>query len=1093
MLQILLGTEQQALQQAVLRRICDDAAAGVTGQLLIVPEQYSHEAERLLCEAGGDAICRSAEVLSFSRLADRVSALYGGVSRPALDGGGRLLAMALAAETVSSRLKLYGTSLRKPEFLLRLLAVLDELKAGRVDAPQLTKAAAEVGGQLAVKLEELALLRESLETVSAGMGQDANDRLAVLAEQLEAHPFAAGRQIYLLGFTDWTALERSVLAALLTDAAGVTAALLGDGGSTGPFAVSADSVRQLRHLAAGLDVPCRVERLARAETRPPELRHLGSCLFGGGAPWTGKPEALTLHQSADAAGACLDAAGRIQVLAEAGWRYRDVAVCCADWETYRPVLEAVCQRFSIPLYASGSDPLEQDPVTGMLLAALDAATGGMETEDVLRFLKSGLSAVPPEDCDRLENYARTWRIRGRRWERSWDLHPDGVGLPLDDAAQAALERLNGLRAAAVAPLAALRDGLRAAENTAGQVTALYDFLERIGLAVTLEAMEARCRSEDDLRQAQAYGQMYDLVIEALEQLYRVLGRTIRPPEDFAALLAAILSQYRVGTIPASLDSVTAGGPAAMRFVRCRAMFVLGADDGVFPASQPEQSLLTEQDRRRLQAVGLPVASGRSDQLDRELTALYQVLTAPAERLYIGCTAEPSYLFTRLRGLFPEAPLGTDAPLPEILLYDAAALGEAVAAGLLAAPAGAAGDGARAEAEALRAMGGARLGTMERDAVRGLYGRKLYLSASRIDLYASCRCAYFLRYGLRLRPRKEADFDAPAYGTFVHAILEQTARQVRQEGGFRRVDEARLLAIARSAMDGYRDETLNRMLERSERLTYLFRRNQAEVLAVVRELGREMRTSDFEPVGFEVEFSAAGAMPPVEIRGREAEAALSGFVDRVDLYTCGGTTYVRVVDYKTGQKAFDYTDVLNGIGLQMLIYLFALEAGGEALCGKKLTPAGVLYFPARQPILTASGRMTQEEAEAARQSELTRQGLLLQDETVLHAMEHYETKPVYLPFRTSRDGSLRGDLADTGQMRLLRAHVQRTLAQMADDIAGGAVEPNPIVRGADRTPCNWCDYAQICHRASGEVTVRPMQKTERGAFWERLEREEAEHG
>ena len=71
-------------------------------------------------------------------------------------------------------------------------------------------------------------------------------------------------------------------------------------------------------------------------------------------------------------------------------------------------------------------------------------------------------------------------------------------------------------------------------------------------------------------------------------------------------------------------------------------------------------------------------------------------------------------------------------------------------------------------------------------------------------------------------------------------------------------------------------------------------------------------------------------------------------------------------------------------------------------------------------------------------------------------------------------------------------VERVLARMADDIAAGAVTPNPLLRGSEDTACAWCDYAQVCHRASGEVEGRPMRKTERKRFWEELEKE-ADHG
>lgn len=1095
MLQILLSTEPQALQQAVLERIRYHQIHQHPGQILIVPEQFSHEAERMLCEVGGDTISRYAEVLSFTRLAQRVFASYGGVSRPRMDKAGRLIAMARAVETVGSRLKLYGACGRKPEFLLRLLTLLDELKSARIDGGQLDHAARETGGQLAVKLEELALLQESLEAVCATIGQDANDQLMLLGQQLREHPYMEGRQIYLWGFSDLTAVELEILETVVEQADSVTVALLTDGSLAGPFSVATGTLLRLRQMAPD---DCTVQALAADSPRPAPLRRLTGTLFGGAAnTWEGAAGSLTLHHSGSIFDACMDVAGQIQSLAYQGWRYRDMAVCCTQMESYRPVLEDIFHRFHIPLYISGADAMESNPVVGMVKSALDAAANGMETEDVLRFLKSGLSTLTPEQCDQVETYARTWRIRGRKWASEWDMHPDGYGAKVTEETTVQLAVLNQIRAQGAGPLLTLQEGLRQSETTGAQVLALYDFLTAIDLSGTLERMQQTCRSRSELRQAQLYGQMYELVVEALEQLYQVLGDTVRAPEDFAQMVSTVLAQYDVGTIPSNMDSVACGAPPAMRYQRCRMLFLLGADDGAFPAYQPETSLLTETERKQLVDLGLPIMPGRSMQLDRELAVLYQVLAVPTERLYLSYTEEqPSYLFTRACRLFPENPVETDQAVPEILLYDASALGAAAASGrdpVLNQLAEAAGDETRSAAAAIRGKAQYDPGALDQKAVSRLYGKRVQLSASKIDQYAACRCAYFLRYGLQLKPQKEAVFDAPIYGTFVHDILERTATRVRQEGGFRAVREERLLEIARETIATYEDETLQRMLERSERLRYLFARNQDEVLEVVRDLGRELRVSQFEPVGFEIEFSARGDMGPVVVEGQKMGADLTGFVDRVDLYTKNGVSYLRIVDYKTGRKNFDYTDLLNGRGLQMLIYLFALAENGRSVYGDHLQPAGVLYFPARRPILPATERLTEGEMEKKRQTEQARQGLLLNDSTVLEAMEQFDAKPVYLPIQLDKDGNFKGDLADREELQLLRRHVQRTLEQMADGIGSGAVSPNPIYRGSEDTACAYCDYAQVCHRASGEVAARPMRKTDRKEFWQLLRKEAENHG
>ncbi len=1092
MLRILLGEDQNSVSSAILEQICRNAADGKSGQILMVPEQYSHDMERTLCAVGGDSICLSAEVLSFSRLASRVCSLYGGVSRRNLDHGGRLVAMSLAMESVGSRLKLYGVSRKKPEFLLRILAALDEFKSACISAEQIRRASAGAGGQLAVKLEELALIAESFDAVCAAMGQDSHDRLSLLCDQLDCSGYAAGRQVFILGFSDFTGRELEIISRLLEHAEGVTVGILGDGSDRGCFALGAKTVQRLKSLAARQGADAAVEALPEPGGISPELSYLRRHLFSGSSDcWPQKPEALALHHSAGIYGACMETAGRIQRLAMAGWRYRDLAVCCTG-DLYRPVLESVFRRFSIPAYFAGVEVMEEDPVVGMIQSALDAATGGLEAEDVLRFLKSGLSPLQPSECDLLENYAGVWRIRGRKWETEWDMHPDGYGAPLDAAAKERLLQLNDARVRGVQPLAQLRDGLRAASGTAEQVEALYAFLERIGLAQTLERLQERSTTRSELQQAQAYGQMYEIVLQALEQMYLVLGETVRDPGDFADLFSVVLSQYDVGTIPANLDSVRVGDASSMRFGQCRALFLLGAEEGEFPACRPDGGLFSEQERKRLAGMGLAVMPGQSVQLNRELAILYQVLTSASEQLFVcSSTDQPAYLFTRMRELFPLAPLGEDAEIPEILCSSPEAVGALLAAGQML-PEDAAEPEVQRTAQEIRTLAGHRPGALT-GGVEALYGRKLYLSASRIDQYAACRCAYFLRYGLKLRKQKEAAFDAPVYGTFVHFVLEETARQVRKEGGFHAVDEARLMDIARETISAYEDDTLSLMMERSERLAYLFQRNQGEVLEVVRELGRELRHSDFEPAGFELEFSETGQMGPVEIQGRHAAAELSGFVDRVDLYTHQGITYVRVVDYKTGKKAFDYTDVLNGIGLQMLIYLFALEEHGEEAFGTPLRPAGVLYFPARRIILPAAGRLEPEEAERKRRGELSRQGVISEDTAVLQAMERFEDRPVYMPYQVNSRGELTGDLADAEEMRLLKQHVSRVLSQMADSIAEGTVDPNPIVRGAEDSACTYCEYAEICHRASGELAMRPMRKTDRKKFWEILRKEGAGHG
>ena len=127
MLNLLLGRAGSGKTTAVLRRIGE--SGGARPQVLVVPEQHSHDMERHLCAIGGNQVSRYAEVLSFTRMAGRVFTVTGGLAAPTLDAGGRLLLMYAALQAVAGELKVYGRPSRKPEFLSGLIATVDELKS----------------------------------------------------------------------------------------------------------------------------------------------------------------------------------------------------------------------------------------------------------------------------------------------------------------------------------------------------------------------------------------------------------------------------------------------------------------------------------------------------------------------------------------------------------------------------------------------------------------------------------------------------------------------------------------------------------------------------------------------------------------------------------------------------------------------------------------------------------------------------------------------------------------------------------------------------------------------------------------------------
>ena len=1085
MLKLLLGRDWTANRDEILRRISIDVRERKGGRILLVPELISHDMERRLCASAGDTSSRYAEVLSFTRLARRVADTMGNAAMECLDSGGRVVAMAAAARQLSSRLKAYASVETKPEFLTGLIDGIDEFKRCCITPEDLKRAAGETEGSLSQKLEELSLLMSAYDSLCARGKRDPRDQMTWLLEQLEEGSFGQEHVFYIDGFPDFTRQNLAIVDYLIKSASCVTVSLNCDQPDSPllSFEKAGQTARELIQCARRAGAEICIETVQAPES---PLSCVREKLFQGSIPRGAAHGVLKTCRSETPWQECMAAAQQIRQLVESGCRYRDITLVCTDMNIYQPLVDLIFHRFHIPLYRSGTEEILQKSVISTVLTALDAALNGFDQRDILRYLRSALSPLDPDTCDMVENYAVLWGIRGNRWLADWELHPAGLGEVWDENAHMQLAFLNNAREAVMVPLADLQQGFRQASDLKEQVLALYRFLEAIHLGEKLSLLAEKMDEAGDNRSAQILNQLWEILLSALEQLYDVLGQTAWEPEHFTRLFRLLLSQYDVGTIPPVLDAVQMGPVSAMRCHQQKHLILLGAQEGNLPGYTGSSGVLTDQERVALRQLGVPLTGGAMEGIQNEFAEIYGVFCGATESIRVFCSGDqPSFVFRRL------AELSGGELLTEDLMGFAPA--DPVEAGAWLAKWDA--EEAARELDVLQEYHCAadkknyRIGKVTREAIQSLYGKTLNLSASQIDRQAECRMSYFLKYGLKARERKEITVDPAEFGTYVHAVLENTARCIRNMGGFPAVSLEETLEIAHRYSEEYAAQRFSQIA--SERMTYLFRRNIRELDMVVAELWQELQQSQFQPREFEVNFGGRDGLPAIEIPNSGMDAILRGFVDRVDTWHRQGTDYYRVVDYKTGKKEFDYCDVFNGVGLQMLLYMFALKTSGEDLLGSNPVAAGVQYFPARVPYIASDGKVDGEAAEKLRQSQWKRKGLLLEDEEILQAMEPGES-PRRMNYTVRKDGTLSGDLADREQLALLERYVFRVLGRMVEDIVSGNVEPNPYTRGTSHNACSFCPYGAVCHEkyVEGRRNYKTMTAQR---FWEEIGKEMHSHG
>lgn len=1116
MLKLILGRAGCGKTTTVLKRLCQ--AGQERRQVLMVPEQQSHQAERALCKAGGDEVSLYAEVLSFSRLANRVFLAAGGVGEPELDSGGRLLLMYQAVKAVSPELTVYARPSRRPAFLENLLATVDELKSCCVQPQLLLQAGEEVEGPEGDKLRDLGLICGAYQALTARTALDPRDRLTRTAEKLAICPWAQDMDLWLDGFTDFTPQQGEVLAQLMAQAHQITVTLTcdhmeEDEGGTGIFSPARRTAAMLVRLAKERGISCEVEILSGdCSFRVPALEKVERELFGPQEEPVSCEGAVELHRALTPRSEVEWAASRIRTLVrEEGLRYRDIEVTARDFGTYQPLIESVFPRYQVPVFASAMTDILEKPILTLVTAALETVAGGYRYDDVFRYLKTGLTDLPEEDRDLLENYVLKWNLRGSRWTQTkpWNMHPRGYGFPMTEEDKALLERLDRARRQVAKPLELLRKNTN--KTGEGQAIALYSFLENIGLPERLEERVAALRKREQPALAEEYRQLWEIVCGGLEQCAQLLGETPMELEEFAALFRLVLSQYDVGTIPVSLDRVTAGETTRQTGQHGKVLFLLGADDASIPQVSTPAGLLSDDDRSLLASYGLELNQTARDLLYREMTTVYLTCARPTQKLIVSWSGQsgageerrPCFLVERLRLLFSDLAVEREedlygrfrlqAPLPAL---EQAGRSQSTHDALLALPEYA------PLVERLDRAARWERGRLSRGAVERLYGHRVPMSASRMDKYKSCHFSYFMRYGLQAEPRKPAGFTAPEYGTFVHYVLEHVLKddafqQTTLPGWEDEQDQERrdrVAELTRQAVEQYVREELGGLEQQSERFQYLFRRLLRSVQAVVDNVTQEIWASKFRPISFELGFGSGKDLPPVELTVGDVTLSITGFVDRVDGWEKDGRLYLRVVDYKTGRKSFDLTEVWNGLGLQMLLYLFTLEDRGEKFYGKPVEGAGVLYLPARDAIIKGSRSMSDDAWRKQLDKELTRSGLVLSDPAVLDAMEEPGEKGYrFLPLKVSKStGEISGEaLATAEQLGKLGGHIQKVLEEICEEIAQGNIAADPFWRGPEKNACRYCDYAQACHfeEGRGGDGKRWLASVKSREFWENVAREE----
>lgn len=1077
--------------------------------LIIVPDQFTMQTQKdLVMRSDRDGIL-NIDVLSFGRLSHRILEEVGTKEMPVLDDTGKSLVLQKVAADLKEQLPAMGSLLHKQGYIHEVKSAISEFMQYGISTQDMDKLItnAQKRGALAMKLKDLKTLYRGFQDYIRDHFITTEETLDVLRRSLSKSKILKGSVVVFDGFTGFTPIQNRLIQELMRVCAEtIVTVTIGVGedpykmdGEQKLFHLSKKTVADLEKLAAEAEVERGEDLFVKGGpnrfAKAPALHYLEQNLFRYQyEPYAGEQQEIHMFEALSPREEVHQTALYIRhLIREQGMTYRDIAVVIGDLEGYASYVETEFGQLEIPCFLDRTRGIVLNPMIEYIKSALQLYIKDFSYDTVFHFLRSGMADISREEIDELENYvirtgARGYRTYSRLFtRRTEELQGNAEGS--EQAEEKTMERLNRIRQQFMDAVEILHMGSQ--EKAGDYVSHLYDFLEQNQVQQKLLNYQQQFEKEGDLSRAREYAQIYRLVMDLLDQVYELLGEEEISRQEFADILEAGFGEITVGTIPQNVDRIVVGDMERTRLKQVKVLFFLGVNDGSIPKNASKGGIISDMDREFLIESGTEMAPSPRQQMYIQRLYLYLNMTKPSEQLYLsyakvnseGKGIRPSYLIDTVRKLFPamsvEYPQNrsrleqiegrqegarylaeelreyVEGTLPEeerqdfYLMYRAY---EADAAGrdLLT----------RAAFRRYRESG------LSRIVARALYGQQLENSVSRLEAYAACACRHFLQYGLSLQEREEFGFEVSDMGTVYHAVLENFAGKLAESNlTWWDFTEDFAAKAVKESVEAYAATYGETVLYSSARNEYAITRMSRILTRTVLTLQKHLKQGSFQPDDYELSFRFAEDLDSIHVDLSEDEKMhLQGRIDRIDVSEDAEHVYVKVIDYKSGNRKFDLAALYYGLQLQLVVYMnAAMEMESRKHPDKEIVPAALLYYHIDDPTIETPVELTDEQINEQILAKLRMNGVVNSDPEVVERLDRYmQDKSVVIPVEKKKDGSFsaRSGVLSREEMQLISSYVDAKIRSIGREILDGKIAANPYEKGNEEA-CTYCAYKKVC--------------------------------
>lgn len=1055
--------------------------------ILIVPEQMTYQSEYEIIDRLNNDGIMNVEILSFKRLTYKIFEEVGGLKIQEINNYGKIMMLKQIFEEKISELQVFRKALRQEDFLREFGELIKELKQNCVSIEFLENIVKyKINNELLKrKIADIITIYREINNKTQDRFFDDEDKMNLFIDLIEKSNYIKNSRIWIDGFDSFYGQRLAVIKKLICYSEAVTISLnvdpacLSDPEGIGDWEAFKTTYDTFKDVTEELKEEVEIIRLRNNSCMKPEIKAVETGLFTlTDIKYEGISENINIYSAMNPYSETEKSAVKIiSLVRDYGYRWKDIAVAVGDMDSYSINIQKVFTQYEIPYFLDVKRDIMDNPFTKYILSILDMFIWNFKNDNVFEYLKTGFSPINYNEVSKLENFALQYGIEGGKWFKDFKFKAKNV------------HYYNELRHRISEDFRQARKEFDRLGNASDITLFLFNFIKKHKVQELIEKQVETFKHLGAYEKSSENAQVWNYVINIFDQIIMAGADVEITPKEYRKMLESGFKEVRISIIPPTLDKVTIGGIDKVSLIKPKALFLLGLNEGKFESKNNEKGLLLDDERETLEENGMRLINSSYYASFREKHTLYKLFTSASDKLFLsyslgtteGRTLQPSLYIEKIKEIFPTVKEETEFTEGDEIQLISNKMGtiDGVISRIRDFTEGRAINNIWKDVYAWYERNDSKICRIIHSAVNynnntekinkeyldKLFKQPVSISVSKLESYAECPFKFYVEAVLKPQPRRISKVEIYDLGNIYHRAVEEfTNTIINNKLDIKEMKREDVFKISQSCTDRVLSEKQQEIiaLDANERNSYLKNKIKRLVDRAALTIIEQLKRGSFSPEFTEFKIEKKIILSDGQI------IRLHGRADRIDIMKKDNVSYINIIDYKSSHKDIDLSDTVQGLQLQLMIYMSAIMENGEKLMHSRPEIGGVYYFCIDDPIVNGdnlSNRTPEDEIF----SKLALKGYVAENMEVISNMDNKieEAKASdIIPVSLNKDGSTKKTsktLAENEYKSILNK-TDEVSKKIAEEIMDGFADIKPYRKDSSTgsaVPCRYCEYLSIC--------------------------------